>query len=329
MNVYDRVVPNNAVETLWVLAAGVLIVFGFDFLLKVLRGYFVDSAGRIADIKLAGPDLRAGAGHPHGRRGRASAGAFASQLREFETLRDFFTSATITTLVDLPFVAFFVAIIWLIGGPVALVPAVAIPLVIAHRPADPDPAQPHRPPHLSRRRAEARHPGRDDHRPRDGQEHRRRGPDAARLGALRRRRGHLGQPLAPAVLDHRQRRRRSPPTSSPSASSSSASTRSPPASMTVGGLVACSILSGRAMAPLGQVAQLLARFHQARTAYQTLDGMMRAAGRAAGGDAASCTGPQLAGRHRVPQRHLHLSATRSWRHWPASRSGSPPASGWR
>lgn len=54
MNVYDRVVPNNAVETLWILATGVLIVFAFDFLLKILRGYFVDSAGRIADIKLAG-----------------------------------------------------------------------------------------------------------------------------------------------------------------------------------------------------------------------------------------------------------------------------------
>ena len=66
MNVYDRVVPNNALETLWVLASGVLVVFGFDFLLKLLRGYFVDTAGRIADIKLASADLRPGDGHADG-----------------------------------------------------------------------------------------------------------------------------------------------------------------------------------------------------------------------------------------------------------------------
>jgi len=60
----------------------------------------------------------------------ASAGAFANNLREFESLRDFFTSATLVTLVDLPFVFFFIAIVFLIGGPVAAVPAVAVPLVI-------------------------------------------------------------------------------------------------------------------------------------------------------------------------------------------------------
>ena len=60
----------------------------------------------------------------------ASAGAFANNLREFESLRDFFTSATVVTLVDLPFVLLFIAIVWWIGGPVALVPAIAVPLVI-------------------------------------------------------------------------------------------------------------------------------------------------------------------------------------------------------
>ena len=61
----------------------------------------------------------------------ASAGAFANDLREFESLRDFFGSASITALVDLPFLCLFVAAIWLIGGWVALVPAVAVPLVLA------------------------------------------------------------------------------------------------------------------------------------------------------------------------------------------------------
>ena len=107
MNVYDRVVPNNAVETLWVLAIGVLVVFGFDFLLKVLRGYFVDVAGRVADVKLASAVFAQVMGLQLAAR-PASAGAFANDLREFESLRDFFSSASITALVDLPFLLLFV-----------------------------------------------------------------------------------------------------------------------------------------------------------------------------------------------------------------------------
>tara|TARA_R110000868_G_C10970322_1_gene769714 strand:- start:11271 stop:13436 length:2166 start_codon:yes stop_codon:yes gene_type:complete len=129
MNVYDRVVPNNAIETLWVLGIGVTIAYSFDFLLKVLRGYFIDIAGKGADILLAGRlfqqvlNIRLGV---HG----SSAGSFANQLREFETLRDFFTSATMVTFVDLPFVFLFIAIIASIGGNVAIVPLLAVPLVI-------------------------------------------------------------------------------------------------------------------------------------------------------------------------------------------------------
>lgn len=129
MNVYDRVVPNNAVETLWVLTIGITLAYVFDFLLKVLRGYFIDIAGKGADILLAGRifqqvlNIRLGV---HG----ASAGSFANQLREFETLRDFFTSATMVTFIDLPFVFLFIAIIASIGGNVALVPLIAVPIVI-------------------------------------------------------------------------------------------------------------------------------------------------------------------------------------------------------
>jgi ATP-binding cassette, subfamily C, bacterial LapB len=129
MNVYDRVVPNRAIETLWVLAGGVAIVFVFDFALRNLRAYFVDSAGRMADLKLASRIFEQVMGICMAAR-PASAGAFANNLREFESLRDFFTSATVVTLVDLPFVLLFIGIVWLIGGPVALVPAMAVPLVI-------------------------------------------------------------------------------------------------------------------------------------------------------------------------------------------------------
>ncbi|MCK4608681.1 MAG: type I secretion system permease/ATPase [Gammaproteobacteria bacterium] len=128
MNVYDRVVPNFAVETLWVLATGVAIVFGFDFLLRTLRGYLIDVAGKKADTVLASVLFHQAMGVKMAAK-PASSGAFASRLREFESLRDFFTSATVTTLVDLPFIFIFVAIIWMIGGIIAIVPVIAIPIV--------------------------------------------------------------------------------------------------------------------------------------------------------------------------------------------------------
>lgn len=130
MNVYDRVVPNNAVETLWVLAMGVGTVFGFDFVLRTLRGYFVDVAGKKADVVISSRIFEQVLGMRMDSL-PTSSGALASQLREFETLRDFFTSATLVTLIDLPFVFLFIAIIFYVGGPVAFIPLVAVPIVIA------------------------------------------------------------------------------------------------------------------------------------------------------------------------------------------------------
>jgi len=91
MNVYDRVVPNNAIETLWVLASGVLVVYTFDFILKNLRAHFLDHAGRKADIVVSARLFEQMLGMTMEAR-PASAGVLASHMREFETLRDFFTS---------------------------------------------------------------------------------------------------------------------------------------------------------------------------------------------------------------------------------------------
>jgi ATP-binding cassette subfamily C protein LapB len=129
MNVYDRVVPNNAVETLWVLAMGVVTVFVFDFVLRTLRGYFVDIAGKKADVIISSRIFEQVLGMRMDAM-PASSGALASQLREFETLRDFFTSATMVTLIDLPFVFLFISIILYVGGPVAFIPLTAVPIVI-------------------------------------------------------------------------------------------------------------------------------------------------------------------------------------------------------
>ncbi len=129
MNVYDRVVPNNAMETLWVLAVGALLVAGFDFLLRTLRAYFIDVAGKRADLALSATIFEQLLGTRMEARDPAS-GAVANHMREFEGVRDFFTSASMTTLIDLPFLVIFLAVIWMIGGPIVIVPLLAVPIVI-------------------------------------------------------------------------------------------------------------------------------------------------------------------------------------------------------
>ncbi|MCC8194069.1 MAG: type I secretion system permease/ATPase, partial [Deltaproteobacteria bacterium] len=129
MNVYDRVVPNKATDTLWVLAVGITTAYLFDFLLRNLRSYFVDAAGKSADVILASRLMH----HLLGLRLDAkpdSTGSLANNLREFESLRDFFGSTTLLALVDLPFLFIFLAIIGLLGGPLVIIPLLAIPIVV-------------------------------------------------------------------------------------------------------------------------------------------------------------------------------------------------------
>ncbi len=130
MNVYDRVVPNAAWSTLWVLSAGVFAVYMFDFLIKGLRAHFLDIAGRKADIKISAQLFEQMMGMTMQAR-PASAGVLASNMREFEGLRDFFTSATMVALIDMPFTVLFILLVAVIGGPIALIPLVAVPIVIA------------------------------------------------------------------------------------------------------------------------------------------------------------------------------------------------------
>ncbi|HLJ63387.1 MAG TPA: type I secretion system permease/ATPase [Stellaceae bacterium] len=129
MNVYDRVIPNNATDTLLVLASGVIILYGFDFILRMARSHFIDDAGKRADVLFASQIFSQVMGMRYEVR-PPSTGAFAATLRDYESLRDFFTSATLTTLVDLPFAALFLAVIWFIAGPVAIIPTIAVPIAI-------------------------------------------------------------------------------------------------------------------------------------------------------------------------------------------------------
>jgi ATP-binding cassette, subfamily C, bacterial LapB len=120
MNVYDRVVPNYALETLWMLAAGVIIILLADIVLRSMRGYFLDLASRRVDIRLSGQIMERVLGARLEHRA-LSVGSYAVNLRSFETLRDFITSASVTTLIDVPFAIIFIAVIGWIAWPV-LVP---------------------------------------------------------------------------------------------------------------------------------------------------------------------------------------------------------------
>lgn len=131
MNVYDRIVPNNAVESLWVLALGISVVYMFDLLLKSLRSYFLEIAGKKSDVIMSAKlfehtlDLTM-----ENRQG--SIGAFANNLKEFDSIRNFFTSGTIASIVDLPFVIIFLLVITYIAGAIVLVPMLIIMIILLY-----------------------------------------------------------------------------------------------------------------------------------------------------------------------------------------------------
>ncbi|MFT0849837.1 type I secretion system permease/ATPase [Achromobacter sp. F4_2707] len=130
LNVYDRVVPNNAIETLWVMTLGIGLVIVFNMVLTSIRAYVVDQASKRVDMRLSARimervlDLRMDA-RPE------SVGSFAANLRSFESVRDFIASASLTTLVDLPFVLLFLGVMAWISPYMVIPPLVAIILILA------------------------------------------------------------------------------------------------------------------------------------------------------------------------------------------------------
>ncbi len=119
MNVYDRVVPNRAVETLWVMAIGISLMIIGDLILRTMRGYFLDWASTRVDVKLTARIMEQVLGIRLEKRPN-SVGSFASNLRSFETVRDFITSATITTLIDIPFGLIFIVVMAWISWPMVI-----------------------------------------------------------------------------------------------------------------------------------------------------------------------------------------------------------------
>ncbi|MCL1127431.1 type I secretion system permease/ATPase [Shewanella surugensis] len=131
MNVYDKVVPNLAFTSLWVLAIGAGIAYLFDFIMRQLRCHLIDIAGKKTDIIVSSQIFAKAIGIPLEKRS-PSIGAMAKQVSEFDSIRDFLTSATITALVDLPFAIFFIIVIYIVAGDLALIPLIGSVIIIGY-----------------------------------------------------------------------------------------------------------------------------------------------------------------------------------------------------
>ena len=272
MTVYDRVVPNAAYGSLLALSIGLGIILLFDFILKLLRAYFVDFAGARIDEEV-GEDVfqRLLAMRLELRKG--STGQLTGMMRELETIRDFFASATLVAVVDLPFIIITLAVVAIIGGWVVAVPAAMVPLVIlvglGAQPALQRIAAKTLGQGLLKQSVLVETVGSIEHVKVSGAD-----------TMLRRR-------WKEAVREHSQSNLRQRLISSIGTTFATTAGMISYAgvvivgvfavanqNLTLGGLIACSILAGRAIAPLAQISQLLGRITSTRTAYRQVRQLM-------------------------------------------------------
>jgi len=273
MNVYDRVVPNQAFDTLWVLALGLLLVLVGDLVLRTLRVRFVDLASSRADVKLSAYIMERVLGTRMEQR-PASAGSFAANLRAFESVRDFIGSATVVAFIDLPFALLFILVIGWISWPMLFPLLLGAALMFLYAFAV------------------------------QGRMHQL-AETTYRAGAQRNAtlvEGLVGFETVKALgaesrLQHKWESsaallaRVGAQLRLLSASASNASGFALQAinlclvilgvyliserALTMGGLIACTMLASRAMAPVGQVAGLLVQYHTASTALTSLDELLK------------------------------------------------------
>ena len=129
MNVYDRVIPNKAIPTLWVLAVGVLLALSFDFVLRLARSQLVDEIGRKLDARYSQKLFEKVMNLPMAER-QGSTGAFAKRVSEYENVRDFFASTSVVLVVDIAFMLVFLVVIAVLAGWLVMVPLVGIALTL-------------------------------------------------------------------------------------------------------------------------------------------------------------------------------------------------------
>ncbi|MHC6226742.1 type I secretion system permease/ATPase [Pseudomonas sp. X10] len=129
MQTYDRVVPNQALSTLWVLAIGLFIGTTFELVLRVVRAHLLDQAGKKTDLILSATLFERITGMSMKAR-PATIGGFAQSIHDFQGLREFLTAVTLTSIIDLPFVALMLMVIGLLGGWLVVIPLLAFPLTL-------------------------------------------------------------------------------------------------------------------------------------------------------------------------------------------------------
>lgn len=128
MNVYNRVIPNKAYNTLWVLSIGVILAISFEFIAKLIRGHLTDVAGKKADLIISSALFRRVLQLKMQDK-PVSAGSYANNLRDFESVRDFMTSASLLAFVDLPFFFLFIFVMFIIASKLAFIPLMIMPIV--------------------------------------------------------------------------------------------------------------------------------------------------------------------------------------------------------
>lgn len=272
MQVYDRVVPTKGLSTLWVLTVGALVAIGLELLLKHVRTHSVDRACKAIDMELSSVffgkalDIRMDA-RPR------TVGSFANQIRYFESVRNFLTSSTLFILADAPFALLFVGVIALIAGPVALVPLLMVPIALLAGLAFRQPIE-----RLSNANM--------------AESNRKNGLLIEAIDGIESIKAASGEwkmldrwrALTATMADSELRLRGL--TSLSSHMSQTIQQLSyvglvvagvlaiVEGHLTMGGLIACTIISGRALGPLAQIPSLVVQWKQARIALQALDGIM-------------------------------------------------------
>jgi ATP-binding cassette subfamily C protein LapB len=131
LNVYDRVIPNNAFETLWVLAIGIGVIYLFSLLMRGLRGYFIDIAGKKANLEISSKLFEKVLGIKMSVRPEAI-GSFSNKIQQFDSVRDFITSLSVTALVDLPFAILAILAVWYLGGIIVTVHLASIAALLLY-----------------------------------------------------------------------------------------------------------------------------------------------------------------------------------------------------
>jgi len=272
MNVYDRVVPNGAVETMWVLAIGILSVHFFDMALKLIRTYFLENAGKKSDVIMSSILFNKVMNLKMEVKPK-SVGSFANNLKEFDSIRNFITSSSVAALIDLPFIFLFLAVTYYIAGLVVMAPIFIILLIVFYSLIVKGPLQ---------RSIESTYEA-ASHKNAVLIETLSSLETIKTMGAT----GHAQYKWEEATGEIAQKSLKS---KTLSASISTVTTFLIQVNtiavliigvyliadneLSMGGLIAAVILTSRAIAPLGQVAALLSNYEQTRTAYASLNNIM-------------------------------------------------------